>query len=73
MDEDQSNQNSQQNTTNGYQRQRNRRGYPGLILIIIGIVFLLINYGYIDTVSWGRLWPFLLIIFGLFILIRRRR
>ena len=73
MDEEQSNQNNQQNTTNGYQRQRKSRRYPGLILIIIGIVFLFINYGYINTVSWGRLWPFFLIIIGVFMLIRRRR
>ena len=43
-----------------------------LILIIIGVVFLLQNLGYISGGTWSIIWPAILIIFGLWILLRKR-
>jgi len=44
----------------------------GFILIIIGVVFLLQNLGYISEGAWSIIWPAILIIFGLWILLRKR-
>jgi hypothetical protein len=41
---------------------------PGSILLFLGIVFLLQNYGIIQGDVWGKLWPIFLIIPGLLIL-----
>lgn len=43
-----------------------------LILIIIGIVFLLQNLGYISGAAWSIIWPAILITMGLSILLRRK-
>ena len=44
----------------------------GLILIIIGTVFLLQNLGYISGAAWAIIWPAILIVIGLGILLKRR-
>ena len=44
----------------------------GLILIIIGIVFLLQNLGYISGAAWSIIWPAILIVIGIAILLKRR-
>lgn len=47
----------------------------GLILIFIGVVFLFINYGYLDWAVWRvlvDLWPVLLILFGVKMLLGRK-
>ena len=44
----------------------------GLILIIIGIVFLLQNFGYISEGAWSIIWPAILIIIGLGSILKRR-
>ena len=44
----------------------------GLILIIIGIVFLLQNLGYISGGAWGVIWPAILIVMGVNILLKRK-
>ena len=44
----------------------------GLILIIIGGVFLLQNFGYISESAWAIIWPAILIVIGLGILLKRR-
>jgi len=53
-----------------------RRGvFWPLILIAIGLVFLLANYGFITPVSWvaiANLWPLLLILIGIDIAFARR-
>ena len=46
--------------------------FLGLILIVTGIVFLLKNIGYISGAAWSIIWPAILIIFGLWILLRKR-
>lgn len=42
----------------------------GLILILLGVVFLLKNLGIITGDVWNIIWPSILIIFGLYLLIR---
>ena len=53
-----------------------RRGvFWPLLLIALGIIFLLQNFGYISGVSWraiGSLWPLLLVLIGLDIAFARR-
>ena len=45
-----------------------------LILIAVGIVFLLLNFGLVSWAIWGqlwRLWPLLLIVVGAGLVLRR--
>lgn len=44
----------------------------GIVLIIIGITFLLKNLGIISSGAWGFIWPALLIVLGLWFLLRGR-
>jgi len=44
----------------------------GIILVIIGIIFLLGNLGLISNVSWSIIGPILLIALGLSLIFRRR-
>ncbi len=47
------------------------RTYWGIILVAIGGLFLARNLGYIDFVfTMRRYWPVILIIFGLFVVIK---
>ncbi len=45
----------------------------GLILIIIGLVFLLQNLGFIGNDAWPIIWPCLVVALGISILLKRRR
>ena len=42
----------------------------GLILILVGIIFLLANLGFLWWWNWGTMWPTIIIGIGLFILAR---
>ena len=44
----------------------------GIILIVIGVVFLLQNLGYISEGAWSIIWPAILIIIGIAIFLKRR-
>lgn len=44
----------------------------GLILIIIGAIFLLQNLGYISEGVWSIIWPAILIVIGLGMLLKRK-
>ena len=44
----------------------------GLLLLVLGCLFLLSNFGIFGWLSWGRLWPVLLILLGVALLVRRR-
>jgi len=44
----------------------------GLILIIIGVVFLLQNLGYVSEGAWSIIWPAILIVIGLGSILKRR-
>ncbi|KPL01553.1 MAG: hypothetical protein AMJ90_07645 [candidate division Zixibacteria bacterium SM23_73_2] len=48
--------------------QTDTRLLPGLILIVVGIVFLLNNF--VAWFSFGILWPLVLVVLGIYILIR---
>ena len=51
-----------------------RRGLlGGFVLISVGIVFLLRNLGIIDANLFELWWPLLLILFGVYLLVRRGR
>ncbi len=45
--------------------------FLGLILIVIGLVFLLKNLGYISEPAWSIIWPVILIVIGLGTLLKR--
>jgi hypothetical protein len=47
--------------------------YPGIWMLVIGIVFLLNNFGYLQGNAWGKLWPLFIIIPALFMIFRPRR
>ncbi|MBI4294744.1 MAG: hypothetical protein HY669_01090 [Chloroflexi bacterium] len=51
---------------------RGRRSWPvaAIILIGLGILFLLNNFG---VLSWGSFWPLILIIIGVALLVGRSR
>jgi len=60
-------------TDNSSPRKTAWRGkLPGLILVLLGIGFLLNNYG-ITTFNIGKLWPVFLIIPGVFLLSSTQR
>lgn len=44
----------------------------GIMLIIIGVAFLLKNLGVISSGAWGFIWPALLVVLGVWFLIRER-
>ncbi len=47
----------------------------GLVLVFIGVIFLFINYGYLDWTVWRvlvDLWPVLLILFGIKLLLGKK-
>lgn len=43
----------------------------GILIIVIGIVFLLQSLGIISQSAWTVIWPIILIIIGAYIVIRR--
>lgn len=44
----------------------------GFILLIIGIVFLLRNLGFISADAWDIIWPAIIIAIGIWILSRKK-
>jgi hypothetical protein len=79
MNEDLNNTDSNQNSHGHNEdfRRRNRHFYgwvqPGVWLILVGVFFLLSNFGLFNGDVWGKLWPLFIIIPGLFMLFRPRR
>ena len=61
-----------QNFTQDIQGNANgsRAGF-GAVIVILGLMFLLNNYGYTHLFNFSRLWPVLLIVFGFFIITRK--
>ncbi|MDI6857553.1 MAG: PspC domain-containing protein [Dehalococcoidia bacterium] len=54
------------------EERRDRLPLLGLILIVAGVLFLLSSLDLLRWFYWGRFWPLLLIIIGVFLLMRRR-
>lgn len=44
----------------------------GLILVVLGALLLVANYGFLAWWTWTRMWPVILIVAGLVLLARRR-
>jgi len=44
----------------------------GAIIILIGLIFLLQNFGLFWWWKWGNLWPIILVVIGIALLVRRR-
>ncbi len=53
------------------ERRDSNRFVGGLMLLGLGLIFLLSNFGYFPSGLWGRWWPLILIAIGLIILLRR--
>ncbi len=53
------------------ERRDSNRFVGGLVLLGLGLIFLLSNFGYFPAGLWGRWWPLILIAIGLIILLRR--
>ena len=74
MEENQPNQSAPSNQ-DYKQKSRHFYGsiYPGVFLIVVGGIFLLNNYGFIQGEAWAKLWPIFIILPGIFMLLRPRR
>lgn len=57
-----------------WSRRGNRRGRvrTGVLLIVVGAFFLLDNLGLLDWLRWDLAWPVGLIVFGIWLVSRRR-
>ena len=58
--------------------QRRQRGYyyrvvPGIYVLVVGVLFLLNNFGYFHGDAWGKLWPLFIIIPALVMIFRPRK
>jgi Domain of unknown function (DUF5668) len=58
-------------------RLQPRRGsttlWAGGILLLVGLYFLLRNLGYLSWLGWDIVWPSVLILIGVFLVVRRWR
>ncbi len=53
---------------------RARHGSPvlaGVVLVVLGVLLLAGNFGFFGWLSWGRLWPLVLVLLGIALLVRR--
>jgi phage shock protein C len=53
------------------QRRRRQVEIVGLVLVVIGIIFLASNFGLFSWWRWSVLWPLVLILGGVFLIVRR--
>src|SRR3989304_4335611 len=53
------------------ERRDSNRLVGGLVLLGLGLLFLLSNFGYSPSGLWDRWWPLILIAIGLIVLLRR--
>ncbi len=55
-------------------RRRSRSGlWGGAVLIIVGVYFLLSNFGLLEWLRWDVFWPVVLIGVGVYLVARRLR
>jgi len=53
--------------------QHRRRNILGIILIVLGILFILGNFNLFWWFNWGNLWPLILVAIGVLIILSVRR
>ena len=53
--------------------QHRRRNLIGIILIVVGILFLLGSFNLFWWFNWGNLWPLILVAIGVLILVSTKR
>ena len=53
--------------------RHNRRNILGIVLIVIGVIFLLGSFNLFWWLHWGNFWPLILIAIGVLIIWGRRR
>jgi len=46
------------------------RNWLGVILVALGVLFLLGNFGFFEIFNFGRLWPLILVVIGFLVLVR---
>jgi len=59
-----------------YERRRRRGGLGALFIIVIGVILLLSNLGYLPPYFWGqiwKLWPLLIVLWGIRLMLGRSR
>ena len=54
--------------TEGPRRRWRGSVYGGIWVVVVGVIFLLNNFGYFRGDAWGKLWPVFIIVSGLFII-----
>jgi len=68
--------NEVQATFRGASSEEPRRLEPaalaGLLMIILGVLFLLGNLDLFGWIHWSRLWPLIIIVIGILLLVKRR-
>jgi phage shock protein C len=47
------------------------RQVGGFFLLALGLVFLAANFGWLNFLQWGRIWPVFLVLAGIFLLLNR--
>lgn len=52
-------------------RDHNSKQWIGIIILVLGLIFLLENLGFLSYINFGQLWPLFLIIIGFLLLFRR--
>ena len=57
----------------GPQTVANRQFLAGMVLLVLGLLFLLDNLHIFWWFNWGQMWPVVLIIIGLFLIVERSR
>jgi NhaP-type Na+/H+ or K+/H+ antiporter len=53
-----------------------RRGsgfWGGIVLVLVGVYFLLLNLGFLNWLSFDIVWPVVLIAIGVYLVVRRLR
>ena len=53
--------------------QHRRRNMLGIILIVVGVLFLLGSFNLLWWLRWGHLWPLVLVVIGVIIILSVRR
>jgi phage shock protein C len=56
----------------GQVNQPEQRNWLAFIVILLGVIFLLNNFGFGDLINIGKLWPLILVALGVSIIMKRK-